>query len=51
MVNSVYKNSKNEIDLGASLPKDKDILVEEISSLKIPSLKQLIFDIFYDQKK
>lgn len=51
MVNTVYKNSKNEIDLGASLPKDKDILVEEISSLKIPSLKQLIFDIFYDQKK
>ena len=48
LVNSIYRNAGREIDLGASLPKDPQTLVQEIKNARIPTLRKLVFDIFYE---
>lgn len=47
MIDRIYSNSQNEVDLGASLPKDKNILVNEIMSIKIPNLRKVVYDTLY----
>ena len=43
-VSAIYKNAKNEIDLLSTLPKKQEDLINQIRSVKLPSLKKLIFD-------
>ncbi|MBO9116804.1 MAG: hypothetical protein J7E09_20645 [Escherichia coli] len=46
MVTSIYKNSQREVDLGASLPKEPEELVNQICRVKVSSLQKIVSDNF-----